>query len=411
MEKTWLGIGAALLFSIGRARAADPNAEIVVAGSDQAYNVDNQGLAPGIYYLPGERPPVMAFQRLGAGSVIAAGTAATTRNGRWNDARNPLPYFDVLLDQAFQTASPGASSVLWYGEFGKDHNVFNDTSRASQLVAALAAKGYAVGNTVNGAVDPITPALLAPYDVVVLPQLQDGARYSGGDPDLLTAAEVAAAADYVSNGGVLVVMDQTDFFGFNFFKVHNKILEALGARFRFQDDEILDSVNNWASQTFQILGDVDAGSEVGGAYQSAAGSAGIGLYDVSSLVVDRDGDGLRDGSDNCPEAANPGQADVDADGLGDACDPSDDRPPEQKAQAQIESIEGMGLSSGATRSLVSKLEETIAALAAGDTATACGSLKALANHARAQSGKKLTQAQGDEIVADSQALRADIGCP
>ncbi len=36
---------------------------------------------------------------------------------------------------------------------------------------------------------------------------------------------------------------------------------------------------------------------------------------------DKDGDGVDDGVDNCPDVANPDQADVDGDGLGDACDP------------------------------------------------------------------------------------------
>jgi thrombospondin type 3 repeat protein len=35
---------------------------------------------------------------------------------------------------------------------------------------------------------------------------------------------------------------------------------------------------------------------------------------------DSDGDGIRDGSDNCPYAANPDQADCDGDGAGDTCD-------------------------------------------------------------------------------------------
>lgn len=40
--------------------------------------------------------------------------------------------------------------------------------------------------------------------------------------------------------------------------------------------------------------------------------------------VDTDGDGIRDIDDNCPEVANAGQNDLDADGLGDLCDPDRD---------------------------------------------------------------------------------------
>ncbi len=37
--------------------------------------------------------------------------------------------------------------------------------------------------------------------------------------------------------------------------------------------------------------------------------------------ADSDGDGLNDPNDNCPDHPNDNQADCDADGLGDACDP------------------------------------------------------------------------------------------
>ena len=41
---------------------------------------------------------------------------------------------------------------------------------------------------------------------------------------------------------------------------------------------------------------------------------------LAAAVVDSDGDGVADGADNCPNAANGSQLDTDHDGIGDACD-------------------------------------------------------------------------------------------
>jgi hypothetical protein len=38
-----------------------------------------------------------------------------------------------------------------------------------------------------------------------------------------------------------------------------------------------------------------------------------------NVLPDADGDGIANGCDNCPNVANPGQADSDSDGIGDAC--------------------------------------------------------------------------------------------
>jgi len=43
-----------------------------------------------------------------------------------------------------------------------------------------------------------------------------------------------------------------------------------------------------------------------------------------TISIDTDGDGVPDGTDNCPLVDNPDQTDTDGDGLGDACDPDDD---------------------------------------------------------------------------------------
>lgn len=42
----------------------------------------------------------------------------------------------------------------------------------------------------------------------------------------------------------------------------------------------------------------------------------------ASMATDRDGDGIPDSQDNCPDNVNPDQGDLDGDGIGDACDSS-----------------------------------------------------------------------------------------
>ncbi len=51
---------------------------------------------------------------------------------------------------------------------------------------------------------------------------------------------------------------------------------------------------------------------------------------------DEDSDGVPDETDNCPAVANPGQADNDGDGVGDACEPLTDWSAKDCKEARID---------------------------------------------------------------------------
>ena len=73
-------------------------------------------------------------------------------------------------------------------------------------------------------------------------------------------------------------------------------------------------------------------------------------------------------------------------------------------------IAGFDLPRGIENSLTVKVRGAIEAFDAGDTEAACGTLRALASHARAQRGKKLSTDQATRIIADAADIRNALGC-
>jgi hypothetical protein len=84
------------------------------------------------------------------------------------------------------------------------------------------------------------------------------------------------------------------------------------------------------------------------------------------------------------------------------------------AQQQIADLQatvaGLGLPHGLTTALNAKLQDALTDLNADDTAGACDSLQAFLNQVKAQTGKKLTTAQAQQLTDAANAIRTQLDC-
>lgn len=87
---------------------------------------------------------------------------------------------------------------------------------------------------------------------------------------------------------------------------------------RFDDDGIFNSGINAGGDSFI---DYESGTLVQTFADSDRSNIVVAQYSIS---IDQDGDSVYDILDNCPEVSNVSQADIDEDGIGDACDPTND---------------------------------------------------------------------------------------
>lgn len=73
-------------------------------------------------------------------------------------------------------------------------------------------------------------------------------------------------------------------------------------------------------------------------------------------------------------------------------------------------VMSFNLHDGTEASLITKLEDALAAVNDSNTTIACDSLTAFINASQAQSGKKLTAAQVQQLVQSATQVKSDLGC-
>ena len=145
-----------------------------------------------------------------------------------------------------------------------------------------------------------------------------------------------------------------------------------------------------ARTTTRVSVDAAGGDPDGSSFDPAISAGGRSVAYVSGAtdLVGGDGNGLRD-----VFVADLGPGDARA-----------------RLVALGELIEAFALPKGIANGFTAKVQSALAAVDRHATAAACGELRALLNHARAQRGKQVTPAQAGEIVARTSGIRAALGC-
>jgi uncharacterized membrane protein len=231
----------------------------VVSGGPNAFTMNNRAPAPEVQYKVGDNPPIIMAETLdGGGRVVSAGIVYGCRGVYTSGTAGGhlQPYYfrpgetDNLFNAIFQWLKSGAESVLWYqghscyvrNKITQDSNGDSDPGCSALADNLVVHFSYNI-NRCNGSTGPdayqdinttITAGLLSEFDILVLPEV--------GEPlygDYLSSAEIDAIVTWVRGGGGLLILDSSDYFaGVCAAAQGNKILEALGASYRAQDDQV-----------------------------------------------------------------------------------------------------------------------------------------------------------------------------
>ena len=220
-----------------------PREAVVAAAEDTAESVDEDGDDDATSYPEGEPLPLVAAD----GNVLAFGFPFAQNDVQFEEYGN-----EELLLNALDEYADG-TTVLW----DEGHGQFYDLSSHASFAEYADDNGYEVTATTDVAAD-----------------LSDaGAVVVTSPTDSFTDAEQTALEEFRADGGLVVLMDQSDFRNFDETANLNELAGALDTAIRFNDDQVIDAENNDGVPFVPVTGNLNTD-------------------DYGALFADRDGIGL-----------------------------------------------------------------------------------------------------------------------
>ncbi|WP_439026172.1 DUF4350 domain-containing protein [Haloarchaeobius sp. DT45] len=188
---------------------------VAVWAADTATNGDADDDDDAVEY-PG-RIPLVAVDESNAGAVAGFGTMLVPDDADFTTGNEEfvLNVWDDLV---------GGGTVLW----DESHGQFYDLDSFQTFESYAEANGYDVQATGDLTAD------LGSADALVVTS----------PADAFSDAEKSALADFVADGGALLLHDQSDFSNYDQTDNLNAIAEAVDLAFRFNDDQVFDDTNN-----------------------------------------------------------------------------------------------------------------------------------------------------------------------
>jgi endonuclease YncB( thermonuclease family) len=219
-QGTALDVGQLRFYSTGSLLNASgepltDSSKVLVWAESTAYNADEDGNGDAVSYPDGTDIPLVGID----GSVVGVGNDFVNNQESFGDAGN-----EEFLLNVWDDLTGGDATVLV--DEGHDNEV--TLANISTFAGYAEDNGYTVDATTDLAAD------LGSADGLVLAR----------PTTALSDSELSAVATFVDDGGALFLHDASDFQDQDRTANLNAVAEAVGAAFRFNDDQVFDEENS-----------------------------------------------------------------------------------------------------------------------------------------------------------------------